>query len=205
MKKISSLHSNIHKPSLNLAAINAINTSNTKGKTDRNYYKLIETKNDGNCGVDACQKLLQQANITLNHTLSELREQICKIVAPIIKFHQEYNNVNVITYSNIEAHLKKAFKTSDVFVSLGVKKINEIIDNQLNNLKEYKEKDEKNEILQGIKTKRKFIKKLKNLKGWECLKEIRKLDKGLFITLVKDLLHVDINHIFTSHGIPVNA
>jgi hypothetical protein len=166
-------------------------------------YTFIETVSDGDCGVDACRRILAQAKITLTDPLSEIRRKIAKIVAVSIEFHLNYSNSRQIPYLILQQYLQKAFNSLADIASLAIKMLKEIISDQQASLKDYPA-DRKTEILQDIQTNQKFINKLNSLHRWGDLNELFNLDSQRFITLIKRLLHVDITHISTSHKININ-
>ncbi|MFN7094499.1 MAG: hypothetical protein ACK4M7_03960, partial [Burkholderiales bacterium] len=155
------------------------------------------------CGVDACQRILAQAKITLSEPLSEIRRKIAKIVAVSIEFHLKYSNSRQIPYLILQQYLHEAFHSLADIASLAIKVLKEIISDQQASLKDYPA-DRKTEILQDIQTNQEFINKLNSLHGWDDLKKLFNLDSQRFITLIKRLLHVDTPHISTSHQININ-
>ncbi|MFN7094852.1 MAG: hypothetical protein ACK4M7_05770, partial [Burkholderiales bacterium] len=177
-----------------------------------NYYILIETAVDGNCGVDACQKLLEQANVSFisNIDISQLRKAICKIVKATLAFNSIHHDPTQLSYSTIQEYLPQAFKSPAIFLSLVTKSLEDTINDQHKSLKG-KDKEASNNILQEIEIKRQFINEINQFESlpdkWEDfeVKNLFEFNRTIFTNIVMQLLSIDdVTHIFNPHWIPIN-
>jgi hypothetical protein len=164
-------------------------------KIDGNYYILIETAVDGNCGVDACKQLLACANKNLpDGSLSDLRKSICAITASSMKFSLKYGNASTIEFTIINKYLQQAFNTLADFISL----LRKDLENKVS-VEENECPKDNVERLRDLKIKKQLILDLEKCEEWQDLKALYDLDHKIFIPLIKTVLDIDTKHIFSSH------
>jgi hypothetical protein len=211
MESISSSRRSPTK-SLSSASSQDISKNSNTTKIDGNYYILIETAADGNCGADACQKLLEQANVSFisNVDLSKLRKAICKIVKATLVFNSIHHDPTRLSYSTIQEYLPQAFKSPAIFLSLATKSLENTINDQQESLKG-KDKEASDNILQEIEIKRQFINKINQFESlpnkWKDfeVKNLFEFNRTIFTNMVMHLLFIDdVTHIFNPHWIPIN-